>query len=141
MRRTGALFLALLLAGPHVSAGGQEQVGPSEDAGGPIWLARGAQAVAADGLYLLTAPFRLDRETAVLAGGLALGLAGLVLADREIRERAQAATGPTGRDVAEGLSTAGDVGVLFGANAALLILGLAEQQASGETRLRDASLV
>lgn len=141
IRWTGALLLASLLAGPHVSAAGQEQAGPSEDAGGPNWLARGAQAFAADGLYLLTAPLRLDRETAVLAGGLTLGIAGLALADRESRERVQAATGSTGRDVAEGLSTAGDVGVLFGANAALLLLGLAEQQAFGETRLRDASLV
>ncbi|MBI4391478.1 MAG: phosphatase PAP2 family protein [candidate division NC10 bacterium] len=141
MGRTGVLFLALLLTGPHISAADQEQAGPSEDAGGPIRLARGAQAFAADGLYLLTAPLRLDRETAVLAGGLTLGVAGLLLADREIRERVQAATGSTGRDVADGVSTAGDVSVLFGVNAALLVLGLAEQQATGETRLRDASLV
>lgn len=140
MRRTGALLLALVLVAPCVSASGQEAE-PPEASGEPTWLGRAAQTLAADGLYLLTAPLRLDRETAVLAGGLTLGLTALLLADREIRERVQASTGPTGRDVAEGASTAGDVGVLLGVNAALLVLGLAEQQATGETRLRDASLV
>ena len=140
MRRTGALLLALVLVAPCLSAAGQEAE-PPETSGDPTWLGRAAQTLAADGLYLLTAPLRLDRETALLAGGVTLGVAGILLADREIRERVQAATGPTGRDVADGVSTAGDVSVLFGVNAALLVLGLAEQQATGETRLRDASLV
>jgi hypothetical protein len=100
-----------------------------------------AGTVAADGLYLLTAPLRLDRETAVLAGGLTLGLAGLMLADREIRERVHATTGPTGRDVAEGASRAGDGWVVVGVNAALLTLGLVQEQVTGATHLRDASLI
>lgn len=140
MRRTGGLFLALFLALPHLSAAGPEPPEPAKGSPPPT-PARLIGTVAADGLYLLTAPLRLDRETALLVGGLTLGLAGLVLADREIRERVQAATGPTGRDVADAVSTAGDVGVLLGVNAALLVLGLAEQQGTGETRLRDASLV
>ena len=140
MLRTGALLLVLLLGVPHLCPAEEEAAPPGEE-GPPGAVARTVEAIVTDGIYLLTAPLRLDRETAVLAGGVTLGVAGILLADREIRERVQAATGPTGRDVADGVSTAGDVSVLFGVNAALLVLGLAEQQATGETRLRDASLV
>lgn len=141
VQRTGALFLALLLAGPHISAADREEAGPSEDQGGLTWLARSARTLAEDGLYLLTAPLRLDGETALLVGGLTLGLTGVILADREIRERVQAATGPTGRDAADVVTTAGDGWVVVSVNATLLALGLLQQQTTGETRLRDASLV
>ncbi len=76
-----------------------------------------------------------------ILSGLTLGLAGLILADREIRERVQTATGPMGRDVAHGATRAGDGWVVVGVNGALLTLGLLQEQATGETRLRDASLI
>lgn len=140
MRRTGGFLLALLVALPHVSAAGPEPV-EGEEGSPPPTPVRLAGTVAADGLSLLTAPLRLDRETAILVGGLTFGLAGLVLADREVRERVQAATGSTGRDVADGVSRAGDGWVVVGVNAALLTLGLVQEQVTGATHLRDASLV
>ncbi len=140
MLRAGALLLVLLLAVPHLCPA-EERTAPPGEEGAAGAAARTVEALVTDGIYLLTAPLRLDRETAVLAGGLTLGLAGLILADREIRERVQAATGPTGRDVAEGATKAGNGWVVVSVNATLLALGLLQQQATGETRLRDASLV
>lgn len=140
MLRTVALLLALLLGLPRLCPAEEERASP-RDAPVPDAATRVVETVVTDGLYLLTAPLRLDRETAVLAGGLTLGLAGLILADREIRERVQTATGPTGRDVADGLTTAGNGVVLLGVTASLLALGLIQEQATGETRLRDASLI
>ena len=140
MPRAGLLLLVLLLGLPQFC--GAED-GPTEEGedGGATPAVRVVETLAADGVYLLTAPLRMDLESAAMTGGLTLGLAALFLADREIRERVQAATGPTGRDVADGATTAGDVGVLVGLNAGLLALGLVQQQATGETRLRDASLI
>lgn len=123
MLRTGALLLVLLLAVPHLCPAEEGAAAPGEE-GAPGAAARAVEALVTDGIYLLTAPLRLDRETAVLAGGLTLGLAGLILADREIRERVQTATGPTGRDVAHGATRAGDGWVVVGVNGALLTLGL-----------------
>ena len=140
MLRTGALLLVLLLGLPHICPAEKEPAPPEEE-GPPGAVARTVEALVSDGVYLLTAPLRLDRETAVLASGLTLGLAGLILADREIRERVQAATGPTGRDVADGVTTAGNGPVLLSVTATFLVLGLIHEQATGETRLRDASLV
>ncbi|MGH7407916.1 MAG: phosphatase PAP2 family protein [Candidatus Methylomirabilales bacterium] len=140
MLRTGALLLVLLLGLPHICPA-EEEAAPPRDEGALDAAARVVEAVVTDGIYLLTAPLRLDRETAVLAGGLTLGLAGLILADREIRERVQAATGPTGRDVADSVTTAGNGPVLLSVTATFLVLGLIHEQATGETRLRDASLV
>ncbi|MCI0371482.1 MAG: phosphatase PAP2 family protein [candidate division NC10 bacterium] len=140
MLRTVALLLALLLGLPHLCLAEQEAA-PPRDTPAPDAATRVVEAIVTDGFYLLTAPLRLDRETAVLAGGLALGLTGLFLADREIRERVQASTGPTGRDVADGLTTAGNGVVVLGVTASLLALGLIQEQATGETHLRDASLV
>ncbi len=140
MLRMGALLLVLLLAVPHLCPAEEGAAAPGEE-GPPGAAARAVEALVTDGIYLLTAPLRLDRETAILAGGLTLGLAGLILADREIRERVQTATGPTGRDVAHGATRAGDGWVVVGVNGALLTLGLLQEQAQGETRLRDASLI
>lgn len=125
---------------PRPCLGGE---GPAEPREGTALdaAARVVEAVVTDGIYLLTAPLRLDRETAILTGGLTLSLTGLLLADREIRERVQAATGPTGRDAADGVTAAGDAGVVFSLNGVLLALGFAQQYATGETRLRNASLV
>lgn len=140
MLRTVALLLALLLGLPRLCPA-EEEKAPPRDAPAPDAATRVVEAIVTDGLYLLTAPLRLDRETAVLAGGLTLGLTALFLADREIRERVQASTGPTGRDVADGLTTAGNGVVVLGVTASLLALGLIQEQATGETHLRDASLV
>jgi undecaprenyl-diphosphatase len=118
----------------------EESVPPRDDTATDA-AARVVETLVTDGLYLLTAPLRLDRETALLAGGLTLGLTALFLADREIRDRVQAATGPTGRDVAHALTTAGNGGVLLGVTASLLALGFIHEQATGDTQLRDASLV
>lgn len=137
--RTGVLLLVLFLGLPHLSSADKGPAAPGEGSV-PGTAARALETLAADGVYLLTAPLRLDREAAAVTGGLTLGLTALFLADREIRERVRAATGPTGRDAADGATTAGDVSVLLGVNATLLVLGLVEQQATGETRLRDASL-
>lgn len=119
----------------------EEESTPPRDDATPDAPTRVVEAVVTDALHLLTAPLRLDRETALLAGGLTLGLTALFLADREIRDRVQAATGPTGRDVADGLTTAGNGGVVLSVTASLLALGLIQEQATGETRLRDASLI
>jgi len=138
--RTVALLLALLLGLPHLCPA-EEEAAPPRDEGAPDPATRVVEAIVTDGFYLLTAPLRLDRGTAVLAGGLALGLTALFLADREIRDRVQASTGPTGRDVAEDATTVGNGIVVLGVTASLLALGLIQEQATGETHLRDASLV
>ncbi|MBI3007120.1 MAG: phosphatase PAP2 family protein [candidate division NC10 bacterium] len=140
MLRTGALLLVLLLGLPHLCPA-EEGAAPPGEEGAPGAAARAVEALVTDGIYLLTAPLRLDREGAAVTGGLTLALTALFLADREIRERVRAATGPTGRDVADGVTTAGNGWVLVSVNATLLALGLAQEQATGETRLRDASLV
>lgn len=138
--RTGVLLLILLVGIPRPCWAAEGPAGPRDETALDA-AARVVEAVLTDGIYLLTAPLRLDRDTAILTGGLTLSLTGLLWADREIRERVQAATGPTGRDAADGVTTAGDAGVLIPLNAALLALGFAQQYTTGETRLRDASLV
>jgi len=120
---------------------GEEESVPPRDDTATDTATRAVEALVTDGLYLLTAPLRLDRETAVLAGGFTLGLTVLFLADREIRDQVQAATGPTGRDAAKDVSRLGNRGLLIGFNFALLALGFGEQATLNKTDLRDASLV
>lgn len=60
-----------------------------------------------DAKYLLTSPLRIDVRSALVLGGVAAGLGGLMVADNDIRDVFQRNRGATKDNIADGLELAG----------------------------------
>lgn len=140
-RRAG-LFLFAVLVIQTVSglahAAGQEDPARAleEDS-----IGKGVQATVEDARALATAPFRMDREDLLLAGGAVAVVGGFFAADHGIRDLVQRNTTAKGQDVADGFNTFGSAGVLLGLNAGVIAIGVAKQSYGGSSHLKDAGLI
>ena len=76
-----------------------------------------------DAEFLLTSPARMDKQDALILGGVALGVSGLMLLDEEIRDFAQKNRSDTGDDIAEALDDIGSAQAVFAGNFVLLGAG------------------
>lgn len=94
-----------------------------------------------DALYLLTSPLRLTAETALIAGAIGAGIAGLALVDRPIRNEVRHRDGDSLDDAAFAVSQLGFAPVLFGLNVGVIAVGEGIREYSGNRKHLDAALV
>ncbi len=73
----------------------------------PITIQSLGEEIADDATYVLTSPLRIDATDALVLGGVAAGIGGLMAADGDIRDFFQKNRGETKNDVANGLEVAG----------------------------------
>ena len=76
-----------------------------------------------DAKYLITSPARMDKQDALILGGVAAGFGGLMLLDEEIRDFAQKNRSETGDDIAKALEDIGSAPAVFAGNFVLLGTG------------------
>jgi membrane-associated phospholipid phosphatase len=97
------------------------------------------EVVIGDAAYLFTSPLRIDGKIALIAGGVAAAIGGLMAADKTIQRAFQENRTSTGDDIAEKLNTTGDAGTVFGANIALIGAGwLFREREEGNKLMRTA---
>ena len=92
-----------------------------------------------DAKYLLRAPLRIDATDALILGGVAAGIGGLMAVDGDIRKSFQNNQGKTKTDIAHGLETAGTSYVLLAGQLGLLASGYwFRENESGDKLYRTA---
>ncbi len=142
--RKAVLLVAVIVAFPHASYGGNDgMIGPcapggprkesatgsgsrdeptgTEQALDPVG-SLGKQAID-DVAYILTSPLRTDGKSALVLGGVAAGIGGLMAADKTIQRAFQKNRTNTNDDIADSLETIGFGRNVFIANAGLLGVG------------------
>jgi len=143
-----AIFLTLLscvcpsAAAEPEGAGGKsdtESLSPSERFP-PAWEPA-LRTTGADALYLLTSPLRLTTEKALIVGAIGAGIAGLSLADREIRDAARHRREDSLDEAASAVSLLGSAPVLFGLNVGAIVVGEGIREYSGNPKHLDSALV
>ncbi len=82
-----------------------------------------SRAVLDDARYVFTSPFRMDTTDALVLGGVAAGVGGLMVLDGDIRDLFQENRGTTREDIAEGLDVAGSSYALFAGHLGLIAGG------------------
>ena len=109
---------------------------PHRDLDRTIWGKMGKE-VMDDAMYLATSPFRIDAKSALIIGGVAGGIGGLMLADSEIQEKIQRNRGNPGNSIADALEIAGSPEVIFAGQVGLLAAGFwFREDETGDTLLR-----
>lgn len=146
MRRISpaVLLVAVLLAWPHASYGCDDgTIAPC--APGTSWsestLGSGShdeptgtgqvldtvgslgKQVIDDTTYLLTSPLRIDGKSALIVGGIAAGIGGLMVADKTIQRAFQENRTDTNDEIAKTFETIGFSRTVLGANVALIGAG------------------
>lgn len=97
------------------------------------------QMAISDAKYLLTSPFRIDGESALIVGGVAATIGGLMAADRSIQRAFQENRTDTSDNVANVFETMGFARTVLGANVALIGAGwLFREHESGNRLMRTA---
>ena len=99
------------------------------------------QDVVSDAKYLLTSPLRIDGESALIVGGVAATIGGLMAADRSIQGAFQENRTNTGDNVANVFETMGFARTVLGANVALLGAGWLFREHESGNRLMRTGLV
>ncbi len=100
-----------------------------------------SRTVLDDAKYVFTSPFRMDSTDALVLGGVAAGMGGLMAADGDIRDLFQKNRGTTRDDVAEGLDVAGSSYAFFAGHLGLMAGGFwYREQEAGDTLFRVASI-
>ncbi len=108
---------------------------PSHQTGGQAL----GRVVLDDAKYLLTAPLRIDATDALILGGVAAGIGGLMAVDGDIRKSFQNNQGKTKNDVAHGLETAGTSYVFLAGQLGLIASGYwFRENESGDKLYRTA---
>ncbi len=102
--------------------------------------ARG-QDVVSDAKYLLTSPLRIDGKSALIAGGVAAAIGGLMAADKPIQRAFQENRSTATNDIARGLETIGFSRTVLGANVALIGAGWLFREHEAGNRLMRTALV
>lgn len=98
----------------------------------------GTQAVD-DTAYILTSPLRIDRKSALIVGGVAAGIGGLMVADKTIQRAFQENRTDTTDEIAKTFETIGFSRTVLGANVALIGAGwLFRQHEEGNKLMRTA---
>lgn len=99
------------------------------------------QEVFSDAKYLLTAPLRIDGKNALIAGGVAAAIGGLMAADKPIQRAFQENRSTTTNDIARSLETIGFARTVLGANVALIGAGWLFREHEAGNRLMRTALV
>lgn len=154
------LLAAMIIAWPQVSYGcGDGTIGPCvpdgprhESAFGPerreeppendgMLATAGSlgKEVLDDAKYLLTSPLRIDGTSALIVGGIAAGIGGLMAADKTIQRAFQENRTDTNDEIAKTFETIGFSRTVLGANVALIGAGwLFRQHEEGNKLMRTA---
>lgn len=97
--------------------------------------------VGKDAAYLLTSPLRIDGTSALIAGGIAAGIGGLMVADKTIQRAFQENRTGTTDEIAKTFETIGFSRTVLGANVALIGAGWFFRQHEGGNKLMRTALV
>lgn len=98
----------------------------------------GTQAID-DTAYILTSPLRIDRKSALIVGGVAAGIGGLMVADKTTQRAFQENRTDTTDEIAKTFETIGFSRTVLGANVALIGAGwLFRQHEEGNKLMRTA---
>ena len=139
-----ALLVLLILVScgmPVVAlAAGDETAEPARLSGSS--LVRGIWAVLEDAKALATAPLRMDRGDALLAGAALAVVGGSFAADKGARTIARHNnTNSSALDAADGFSRFGSPSGILVLNVGAIALGAVHESYRGDSRLKDAGLV
>ena len=94
-----------------------------------------------DATYLLTSPLRLDATSALVLGGVAAGIGGLMVADKDIRDVFQKNRSATKDDIADGLELAGSSYIFLAGHLGLMAGGFwFRENEAGDKLFRIASI-
>lgn len=100
-----------------------------------------SRAVLDDAKYVFTSPFRMDTTDAIVLGGVAAGMGGLMAVDGDIQDLFQKNRGATRDDVAEGLDVAGSSYAFFAGHLGLMAGGFwFREQEAGDKLFRISSI-
>jgi len=111
------------------------ETGKSRNSGFLRW----GEQVISDTEYIVTAPMRIDRKSALVLGGTAAVICGLMFVDDDIQDFFQRNRTSTLNDVADTLDTLGSAGTLFIGNMGLIGTGLYfRKHKTGDKLLRTA---
>ena len=92
-----------------------------------------------DAKYLLTSPLRIDGKSALIVGGVAAGIGGLMVADKTIQRAFQENRTEANDEIAKTFETIGFSRTVLGANVALIGAGwLLRQHEEGNKLMRTA---
>lgn len=92
-----------------------------------------------DATYLLSSPLRIDGKSALIVGGIAAGIGGLMVADKTIQRAFQENRTDTNDEIAKTFETIGFSRTILGANVALIGAGwLFRQHEEGNKLMRTA---
>lgn len=92
-----------------------------------------------DAAYLVTSPLRIDGKSALILGGVAAGIGGLMVADKTIQRAFQENRTDTNDEIAKTFETIGFSRTVLGANVALIGAGwLFRQHEEGNKLMRTA---
>ena len=94
-----------------------------------------------DAAYLVTAPARIDAKSALILGGVAAGIGGLMLVDEDIQDFAQRNRTEGLDSAAEVLEDLGSVGAVFAGQVALLGTGWWFRESEAGEKLMETALV
>lgn len=102
-------------------------------------LGTAGQEVVSDAKYLLTSPLRIDRKSALIVGGVAATIGGLMAGDRSIQRAFQENRTTATNDLARTLETIGFARTVLGANVALIgAVWLFREHEAGNRLMRTA---
>ena len=99
------------------------------------------EQVVRDTEYIVTAPMRIDRQSALVLGGTAAAISGLMFVDDDIQNFFQRNRTGTLDDIANTLDTIGSAGVLFMGNMGLIGTGLWFRKYEAGDKLMRTALV
>lgn len=107
----------------------------------PTMLGALGSVVLDDAKYLLTSPLRMDATDALVLGGVAAGIGGLMAADGDIRDVFQRNRGATRDDIADGLASAGSSHAFFAGHLGLIAGGFWFRESEAGDKLFRTALI
>ncbi len=114
---------------------------PTEPGRTLVELGSIGKEVISDAAYLVTSPLRIDGKSALILGGVAAGIGGLMVVDKPLQRAFQENRTSAGDDIAIGLETAGFARTVLGANVALIGTGWLFREHKAGNRLMHTALV
>ncbi len=94
-----------------------------------------------DAKYLLTSPLRIEARDTLILGGIAAGIGGLMVADKDIRDVFQRNRSETKDDIADGLEVVGSSYVFLAGHLGLIASGFwFRENEAGHKLFRVASI-
>jgi len=107
----------------------------------PITFQSLGKEVADDAKYVLSSPLRIDTTNALVLGGVAAGIGGLMAIDGDIRDYFQRNRGETKNDVADGLEVAGSSYAFLAGHLGLIASGFWFRENEAGDKLYRVALI